>query len=373
MNSQEKPGLYLHIPFCRSKCSYCGFYSIASTSLLHRWLDALKKEMTLYRDRFGSFDSIYVGGGTPSLLDTRDLTTIIDYIFANFSFSHDIEITIEANPCDLTRGKISELKNLGFNRVSVGVQSFNDRILSFLGRKHSADDSERAFTLLRENGFENIGMDLIYGFKGMSMDHWSDTLYRCLTFQPEHVSCYQLTFERHTLFNRFKQKGLITPLSEDEECSYFMATSRVLSDNGYIHYEISNFARDEIYTSRHNRKYWHHIPYLGLGPSAHSFQGSNRWWNVRSIRNYCDALESGRAPIEGCENLTHQQLRLESISLGARTREGIDLEAISHDLQSTQRLTGLQDAGFLHVENGRVVPTTKGFLVADHLPLYLFD
>lgn len=363
----KAPGLYIHIPFCRSKCPYCAFFSVASQSLIPRWAEALKKEVTLYEGRFNRFDSLYFGGGTPSMLDTRVLAGLMDYILVHFDFDPDSEVTIEANPCDLTPEKIRALKDMGFNRVSLGIQSFDDNVLSFLGRNHTAKQAEKALTGLRRFGFKNVSMDLIYGFAGQGGENWIKTLNRAVAFQPEHLSCYQLTIEKKTLFEQWKEKGLLQRLSENEESSSFLTTSQVLDQSGYVHYEISSFARKEAWASRHNQKYWEHAPYLGLGPSAHSFFESSRWWNVRSIRKYCEALESGRPPVEGSENLSEEQLRIESVMLGLRTNNGFDEKMIPNGHQFRNMLPGLLNAGFLSVDNGRVLPTRKGFLVADYL------
>ena len=367
------PGLYVHIPFCRSKCPYCAFYSVASHSLIPLWLGAFKKEVIYYRDRFGRFDSLYLGGGTPTQLEVRALASVMGQIFTHLDFAPDAEITIEANPCDLTQEKITGLRALGFNRINLGVQSFDDRALSFLGRVHTVREAENALESLRSCGFENIGVDLIYGFEGQSLRQWVNTLKRAIAFQPEHLSCYQLSIEMGTPFGRLKDKGLNKSVSEEDQCSYFLKTSQFLENQGYTHYEISSFARERIYYSRHNRKYWHHIPYLGLGPSAHSFCGSSRWWNVRSIRKYSKMLECGKRPIEGKENLSDEQLRLESIALGLRTKEGVDLKEIAHNLRSNEMLSGFCDSGFLRVKSGRVTPTKKGFLVADYLSSCFLD
>ncbi|MEE9418552.1 MAG: radical SAM family heme chaperone HemW [Desulfatiglandaceae bacterium] len=373
MNENQSPGLYLHVPFCRSKCPYCSFYSVPSTKLVPRWLGALQMEAGLYRERFGRFDTIYLGGGTPTLLEVRVLEKIMDCLRAHFDFTPETEITIEANPYDLTPDKIRKLKTLGFNRISLGVQSFDDRTLSFLGRRHTALDAEKALGDLRAFGFENIGLDLIYGFNGQTMKDWTDTLTRAVSFQPEHLSCYQLTIEKGTHFHGRMDLGKIRPLSEKEGYAFFMRTSQFLEDHGYIHYEVSNFARMNTYISRHNRKYWHHTPYMGLGPCSHSFSESTRWWNVRSVRRYCEMIEGGSAPVEGLERLTDQQVLLESISLGSRTAGGFDLSLIPSNPHSSERLMRLQEDGFIRLSNGRVLPTRKGFLVADHLPLYLLD
>ena len=368
----QKPGLYVHIPFCRTKCPYCGFYSLASPSLVPRWLEAFEKEVLYYKDRFGCFDSLYLGGGTPTILTVRDLENIMQQLFSNFRFAQNTEITIEANPVDLTREKTDGIKAIGFNRVNLGIQSFNDRELLFLGRNHTAGDAVGAIEQLRVSGFTNVGVDLIYGFKGQSLKGWVNTLKQALVFRPEHLSCYQLTFEKRTPFWRMKEMGELLPLNEKKEEALFLKTSRFLEDNGYIHYEISNFARETVYCSRHNRKYWVHAPYLGLGPSAHSFQGSTRWWNFRSIKRYCEALEGQKLPVEESEELTKEQMSLESIALGLRTREGFSLEEIHYNPALQDTLAGLQYSGFLRVNNGNVVPSKKGFLVADHLPIYFF-
>ncbi len=298
---------------------------------------------------------------------TESLSSVIDSVFTNFTFDPESEITIEANPCDLTLEKISALKDMGFNRVSLGVQSFDDSVLSFLGRAHTAGQAETALVNLRSHGFENISIDLIYGFEGQPIRDWINTLSRAISFNPEHLSCYQLTIEKKTMFWRLKDRGLFQPLSEEDERSFFLATSQFLEDNGYIHYEVSSFAREKKYYSLHNCKYWNHTPYLGLGPAAHSFRGTRRWWNVSSVRTYCEALEHGRVPIEDSEILTNEQVRFESIMLGLRTRDGLDQDIIMNNHRSRKMLREFQAAGFIRVNNSRVIPTRKGLLVADYL------
>jgi oxygen-independent coproporphyrinogen-3 oxidase len=369
----QAPGLYIHIPFCRSKCPYCGFYSIAATSLIPRWVEAFKKEAALYQERFPVFNSLYLGGGTPTFLEISTLSAMVGHIFDSFDFAPDSEITIEANPSDLTREKIEALKDLTFNRVSLGVQSFDDRILAFLGRTHKAKEAEKALNALRDCGFENIGMDLIYGFQGLSHNKWIDILKKAVTFQPEHLSCYELTFEKRTPFQNLKNRGEIRPLREREACAFFVETSEFLEDNGYIHYEVSNFARDEDRYARHNSKYWNHVPYLGLGPSAHSFIGSKRWWNVRSVRQYSEALERGQAPVLEAEDLSEDQLRIEAISLGLRCAQGFDLKHLSDDPGLYERIAGLEDLGMLKLGKGRVIPTKRGLLASDYLALCCAD
>jgi oxygen-independent coproporphyrinogen-3 oxidase len=368
----EQPGLYIHVPFCRSKCPYCDFYSLANTSLMSDWLDAAAAEMALYKGRFRAFDTLYLGGGTPSFLPDPLLEALMARVRDQFSFSPGTEISIETNPKDLTAEKVAQLKALGFNRVNVGVQSLDDRELSFLGRQHKAEDAVEAVSRLRAAGFENVGMDLIYGLPGQDMEHWLDTMEKALSFEPEHLSCYQLTIENGTLFGRMKKQGELAPIDEESEREFFLRTSEFLARRGYLHYEISNFARQREYTCRHNEKYWHRAPYLGLGPSAHSFQQGRRWWNSRSVRGYCKALKEGRSPVEGEETLSSAQVHLESVALGLRTRKGFERSEILSQTEQ-KRLGELETRGFLRRDGNRVVPTREGFLVAEQIPVYLCE
>jgi len=367
------PGLYIHIPFCRSKCPYCGFYSIASTSLIPRWLDNLKKEIALYPGLFKEpFDSLYLGGGTPTILNPGQLKEIMDCVFARYQFMNDREMTIEVNPGDINMEKSKALKATGFNRVNLGVQSFNDDELMFLGRRHDADDAKEAVKCLRESGFDNIGMDLIYGLPGQSLEAWKNNLERAVEIAPEHISCYQLSIEKGTQFANWKEKGLIEPIGEEAEESFFLITSQFLEDYGYIHYEISNFAKGDEYYSFHNRKYWDHTSYLGLGPSSHSFNGNSRWWDMRSVRGYCEVLERGDTPIEGSEDLTEEQMMMETVSLGLRTMWGFDMNILYRDTEPDKVVSMLEKSGYIYVKDERIIPTKKGFLIADQLPLYFF-
>lgn len=371
MENNSLPGLYLHIPFCQSKCAYCTFYSTTDLSLVPLWLEALKKEIDFYQGHFQPFDSLYLGGGTPSRLSDRELTFLLDLIRSRFVFETGSEITIEANPDDLTLKKIKRFRDSGINRISLGVQSFNDQELMLLGRPHKAQEAEEALSRIRDAGFHNLGIDLIYGLPGQNREGWLGTLDRALSFQPEHLSCYQLSVEKGTRLWGKKKKGQIALPDESEEELFFLATSQALTERGYIHYEISNFARETPFFSRHNQKYWRRSPSLGLGPSAHSFLGNRRWWNVSSLKEYCRALEEGKPPLGGEETLSEEQVHLERISLGLRTIEGVDLEQVTDKETLEKRLPRLVESGFVSLVNQKIVPTLKGFLVADRLPLLL--
>jgi oxygen-independent coproporphyrinogen-3 oxidase len=370
MINDPPPGLYVHVPFCLSKCPYCDFYSTTDNKLIPSWLKALEKELAFYQGQFSSFDTLYLGGGSPSSLSEQQLSNLFELIHSRFHFDPYSEITIEVNPNDLNPSKIKKFRDLGINRISLGVQSFDDQELLLLRRQHTAKDAEKALDWIREAGFKNVGIDLIYGLPGQTKEQWLVSLNKALAFQPEHLSCYQLTIAKGTLFWGLKEKGRLQPISESDEGHFFLTTSHFLQDRGYIHYEISNFTREEKYFSRHNQKYWQRRPYLGLGPSAHSFQENRRWWNVRSLNQYCRALEERRPPIEGQEELTEEQVRMEMISLGLRTKAGLDLSCLGEKQKVEKILPRLIENGWVSVTDNHLVPTLKGFLIADHLPLF---
>jgi putative oxygen-independent coproporphyrinogen III oxidase len=369
MTDSTHPGLYVHVPFCKTKCPYCDFYSVTSLSSVPDWLEATKRETLFYGDRFSRFDSLYIGGGTPSLLPERDLTDLVCSLRGNFSFSDNTEFTVELNPDDITPALRAVLRDLGVNRISLGVQSFDDRELRFLKRRHTADQAVKALEELKGAGFSKAGLDLMYGLPGQTESSWVRTLEQAVGFDPEHLSCYQLTIHEGTPFGKLQAKGEMKPLTEEIESAFFVLTSAFLQDKGYIHYEVSNFAKGEGNLCRHNLKYWKRAPYLGLGPSAHSYLEGGRWWNLRDLQAYCCAALQGKPPVAGSETLTPEQVYLETILLGFRTRDGVDQEVFQGRPETKEVLRHLQQAGVVQVVGGRVVPTVKGFLVADSLPL----
>jgi putative oxygen-independent coproporphyrinogen III oxidase len=364
----SKPGLYVHIPFCRTRCAYCDFYSQTDLSLAPDWLEALKQEARLYRDRFGSFDSLYLGGGTPTALTPHHLKVLVDFLFKGFCFEESLEFTVEANPDDLSQDYVALLKELGVNRVSVGIQSLDDEELAFLRRRHSASEAEMAFDRLRKTGFESLSADLIYALPGQTLDAWFRTLHRALSLQPDHLSCYQLTLERHSPLGVMSARGKIRKIDIEAERRFFLATSRLLEKKGYLHYEVSNFAR-QGHLCRHNLKYWDGSPYLGFGPAAHSFDGNARWWNTSSIQRYIRRLSEGRFPVTGKETLSENDRYMESLVLGFRTKMGIRIETIININALENILKQLEESRLVTIRQGRVVPTREGFLHADGLPL----
>ncbi len=369
MYKDHLPGLYVHVPFCASKCPYCDFFSVTTSSLIPRWLEAVEREAQLQSDRFPVFDSLYLGGGTPSLLGKQELTTLVKGLFHRFRFAPDSELTIECNPDDITDSKANLFRDLKFNRVSLGVQSFDDRELRLLERRHDRRQAENAFDSLLRAGFHNIGIDLMYGLPDQTESHWLQTLRRAVELAPAHLSCYQLTLAEGTPFAQRCEAGLIPTLKEESARTFFLLTSEHLMANGYTHYEISNFSKEDRYMSRHNRKYWHRVPYLGLGPSAHSFAERKRWWNVKSLGTYCDRLIEDRAPVEASEQLSLDQEYLEWLFLGLRTKEGLDMTLVRDHPRANKVFKELLDSGLAICRNRRIIPTAEGFLVADSLPL----
>lgn len=400
------PGLYVHIPFCLRKCAYCSFYSVTDRSLIPAFRSALRREMDLYRGWAACFDTLYLGGGTPSVLAAADLAGLIADIRAAFSITADAEITVEANPGDITLPLLQSLRRAGVNRINLGVQSFDDGSLVLLGRRHTALQAIDAVGRVRDAGFDNIGLDLIYGLPSSATgrepapttvfcwtkpppspageapspeaDHnfavWLATLQTAIGLNPDHISCYQLTLEEKTpLAEQCRRGELILP-DESRQADFFLSTAEILEERGYLHYEVSNFARPGR-ESRHNRKYWGHTPYLGLGPAAHSFSGRERRWNRSSVDAYIRDLESGREPVEARETLSDGQLRMEALFLGFRTRRGICLERFriryGRDLFSDRQdmIASLSLEGLVEIRDGFLRPTRAGMAVADSLAL----
>lgn len=371
----EPAGLYIHVPFCLSKCAYCSFYSSSSLNLIDEFTKAISQEMALYKNIFPSFDTIYIGGGTPSLLSVLQVHDILKAIHFHFHIHRQAEITMEVNPGDVSLKYLQELRGLGMNRLNIGIQSFDDSLLKFIGRRHSARNALAAFDAARAAGFENVGMDFIYGVWGQAMTSWQQTLKKAVALRVEHLSCYQLSLDRKTpLHNHYLQEGLSLP-AENQALDYFLTTSQVLTDAGYTHYEVSNFARTDSLQSRHNVKYWHHTPYLGLGPAAHSFLDNRRWWNKSSVKMYLKSVAGGIKPQDKSEKLSQDALRLEAWFLGMRTKDGIDLAqykaSYGCDLLTDKKpiIDELIRNKLVELTDSRLHPTLAGMAVADSLAL----
>ena len=376
----KKFGIYLHIPFCRRKCGYCDFYSIVDEApLRQRFVDAAVKEIRLHSDneifRNEQVTSVYFGGGTPSLLERPQIANLLEAIRASFSISADCEISLEANPESLSLEKLVFLKSIGFNRISIGAQSFNDDELKKLGRIHSAEQVINSVEWAKKAGFDNISLDLIFAIPGQTTAQWRSNLLQALKLQPQHLSTYCLTYEPETDFGKKLRSGALKKTSEETERIMYLDTIELLEKHNFSHYEISNFARRN-FACRHNQTYWDLSPYLGIGPSAHSYWENHRQWNVRSVANYIEKLDSGNLPIEDEENLSQQQKELEFIFLRLRTGEGISLENYRHSLgkdfllsheSSIRKLSGHPDAPLFQIEDNRFTLTSAGFVFFDEI------
>jgi oxygen-independent coproporphyrinogen-3 oxidase len=318
--------LYVHVPFCVKKCAYCDFYSVVDLSLVDGFVRSLTGEIALRGDHSAHIDTVYFGGGTPSLLSPDRMERILGAIGGNFTVSEGCEITMEVNPGTVDFHYFQTLRRSGVNRLNLGVQSFSDDRLNFMGRIHSAAVAQKALSQARDAGFDNIGLDLIYGLPGDSEGAWIMDLDTALGFRPEHLSCYMLSYEPGTPMHGLVEGGTIVPLGDGAVAGLFKLTSNYLCDRGYIHYEISNFAAGSSHQSRHNQKYWNHVPYLGFGPSAHSFQNGVRSSNHRDVCRYTADLGAGRLPVAETETLTRDQILIEMIMLGLRTAKGVNLK-----------------------------------------------
>ncbi len=369
------PGLYIHIPFCRNKCPYCSFFSVTSLTEKPGFLTALSREMNMYQDAFNRIDTIYIGGGTPSVLTVKEVEELLTRIRHCFSISEDAEITMEVNPADIDLNYLKALNLMGINRLNIGIQSYDENILRFLGRRHSAVQGISALETAREAAFRNIGIDLVYAIPGQNMKSWMNTIETIKSFDIEHLSCYQLSVDPGTPLKSRRTAGEFEMPGEDMQIEFFLNTSLTLESAGYIHYEVSNFAKSMALASRHNQKYWDQSPFLGLGPAAHSFRENRRWWNHSSIERYVQDVEEGRPPVELSETLNPEQLCLEALFLGLRTKKGIHLDNFSRKYtfydwaERKDILTKLEEDGFVEIVDGCLRPSRKGLAVADSLAL----
>ncbi len=319
------------------------------------------------------FDTLYIGGGTPSVLDSAEIDRIVEKAFSLFQITSDPEITIEVNPGTVTPESLKNFRQSGINRINIGIQSFQEGNLKFLGRIHSANEGETAIKWARNAGFENTGLDLISGIPGQTEKSWLSDLEKALMFEPEHLSCYMLTYEHGTPLYMDLKNGRFSTLSESSAASMFGSTGDFLEKNDYIHYEISNFARGENKKSRHNLKYWSDIPYMGFGPSAHSFYGTKRSWNSRNVSDYIKNIESGAPPVEGEENLTRQQQIIEAIFLGLRQKCGIDIGFFNDKFNVrfedifSDTISDLSKKKLITISDNNCALTRKGMVLLDSI------
>lgn len=344
-------GLYIHIPFCKSKCVYCGFYSTVNQKTVEQYVSALEEEMTLRKNETTgeTIHTVYFGGGTPSILQISQLQKIINSIKQHFLVENNAEITIEANPEQLTAEYCKNLKSLGFNRISIGIQSFHDEILQFLGRKHTANEALQAVENAYAAGFDNISIDLIYGVNERDNDLWQKELEIAFRLPIKHFSAYALTVEENSLlYRRIHQHKTVEP-DEDLASIQYKLLSEAVEKSPFAQYEVSNFAI-KGWESKHNSAYWHRVPYIGLGASAHSYDGMHRSWNAPNLNGYLAQIKEGKTYHER-ETLTDIDQYNEFVLLGLRTCAGIDLREME-EIFGPEKTASFQQYFQLDVEKG---------------------
>ncbi|MBS1548405.1 MAG: radical SAM family heme chaperone HemW [Bacteroidetes bacterium] len=371
--------IYIHIPFCKQKCSYCNFHFSTSLHSKDKVLEALCKEIDLRKDELQNktLKTLYFGGGTPSMLSVDELKKIMDHLLIYFDFSHDIEITLEANPDDLTSAYVKDLSQSSINRLSIGVQSFFDADLQLMNRAHNASQADAAIKRAQDSGLDNISIDLIYGSPTSNLELWKKNLNKVVELQVPHLSSYALTIEPKTALNQWVNSGKIVAPNEAHQNEEFFWMSQFLKEHGFEHYEISNFALPG-FQSKHNSAYWRYEPYLGLGPSAHSYNGHNeRSWNVSNNIIYAQNILNHQLPLER-EMLTESDRYNEALMIGLRTKIGVCVEGFKNQF-SEKILTYFQkviapklDSGNLIIENGFLKIPEKHWFMADGIASDLF-
>lgn len=371
-------GIYFHIPFCRKKCNYCDFYSKRESGGTEYLVRSEIAELISRKDYPGDemIDTIYFGGGTPSLLNISQINDILTAVYQNFDVSDECEITFEANPDDLTEDYLSLLRQCNINRLSIGIQSFNDDILKFLGRRHDSSKIEQIIDHARKAGFSNISGDLIFAIPGMDFETYLDSLNKMVNLNLEHISAYSLTIEKGTYFYKLVQNSKLTEVSDEEMLRQFNTTMDVLGANGFVQYEISNYAREGFF-SRHNSSYWNNKNYLGIGPSAHSYNQVSRQWNVSNTAKYCNHVMNG-APYFEIEYLTQYDRFNEYLITGLRMKKGISLNYMINNFdtgiikQFQKEAEKLYESELINNTSGHIVLTRKGMSVADYIIRQLY-
>ncbi|NEN24563.1 radical SAM family heme chaperone HemW [Cryomorpha ignava] len=371
-------GIYVHIPFCKQACTYCDFHFSTSMRNKQNVLDALKKEAKMRVDYLGTepIETLYFGGGTPSLLNAHELTSILKSLRENYNFAHEIEFTYEANPDDLSAEKLNMLVENGVNRLSIGIQSFDDKYLEWMNRAHRSADSVACVKRAHEAGITNISIDLIYGLPNLEISQWKSEIDNALALGVTHISAYCLTVEPATALGFRVRKGTEKPVDDEAASQQFEVLIEKLAAAGFEQYEVSNFAREGFY-SKHNTSYWFGIPYLGLGPSAHSFKPAERAWNVANNSRYIQKIEADELPITS-ENLSLEDQFNEWVMTGLRTKWGLDIlggtQRFKIDLRTGNEnlIEKLVQEKKAELNNGIFRLTKRGFFLADGIASEFF-
>ncbi|MDG4651594.1 radical SAM family heme chaperone HemW [Chryseobacterium arthrosphaerae] len=371
--------IYIHIPFCKQKCSYCNFHFSTSLNFKDEMLRAMKTEIMLRKNELQnkSLKSLYFGGGTPSILSVDEINSLIDEVLKYFSFEKDIEITLEANPDDLDKNFLKQLAGTPVNRLSIGTQSFFEEDLKLMNRAHTASEAESSIKRAQDFGFENLSIDLIYGSPTSNLEIWKENLNKTITLEVPHISSYALTVEPKTALENWISKGKVKSPKEEEQNREFYYLSDFLKDNGFEHYEVSNFAKPGFY-SRHNSAYWKYQEYLGIGPSAHSYNGFDvRSWNVANNQQYNKKLNDKQLAKEE-EILSQEDQFNEMIMIGLRTTWGVDLESLKSKFSDRMQehlqaeIKSKIEEGILIIENNHLKIPEKHWFMADGIASDLF-
>jgi len=371
-------GIYIHVPFCSQACYYCDFHFSTSLKTQDRMLLCINREIESKKHYLNNplIQTIYFGGGTPSLIPTHSIKAIINKINANFKLAKHVEITIESNPEDITEKKIKNWEKIGVNRISLGIQSFRNKDLIYMNRSHNKDHSFIALDLLQRSSINNISIDLIYGFPLLEDVDWVDNLKQALKYRIHHISCYCLTVEKKTALYQFIKKGQQKPLDPKKGARQFLLTRKVLKSAGYNHYEISNFALPK-YESVHNKNYWNRTCYIGVGPSAHSFNGKSRQWNINNNNKYCSSIEKNDHYYT-TEKLTNKNIINEYILISLRTSGGVDLDFLEKYMSQkdfinfNNQTSDFKKSNLLTLVDQKICLTEKGMLFADSISEDLF-
>ncbi len=374
----DSAGIYVHVPFCSAICPYCDFaVTVGKAEARARFVRNLLAEIDTFATAGAAWldgaDTIYFGGGTPSALEPAQIDEILGHIRERLPVADDPWIFLEANPEDTNPDTCAAWRAASVRTLSLGLQSTVDPDLRFLGRRHHRESAIESIEAARHAGFATLSLDLMYALPDQDDARWTRQLDDIVALEPDHVSCYQLTIHDGTHFGKLAEAGRLAEMPDDAQRTLFERTHRRLAEAGIPGYEVSNFARSLEHHSRHNRKYWYHVPYLGLGPSAHSFDGASRWWNRRDTNAWGDAIERGDSPVEERESLTASDLALEAVMLGLRTYDGIDLAHLSSrfglDLVAPNQelLEALAKEAVANVDGARIRPTIGGLAIADTL------
>lgn len=364
--------IYIHVPFCKHKCIYCDFYSIITEESIGRYVNVVCKEISFYSKQYkDEVESIFFGGGTPSLLDVKQIDSILTHLRKNFKFADNIEITLEANPGTVDLKKLIELKNIGINRISIGVQSFDEVELKFLTRIHDKDTAINTILNAEKAGYNNINLDLIFNLPKQTIEIWKKNLNIAVQLPITHISAYSLILEHGTILNKMVLDGKISLQDEDYDADLYEYTIDFLLSNGFIQYEVSNFCKPR-YECKHNMNYWLRKNYLGFGPSAHSFYNDKRWWNFSSLKMYIDSIENKGKAVRSYETIDISKCEQEFVMLALRS-SGLNLIEFEKRFgnrflnQNKTYLLNLEANGYLTNQNSLIKLTKKGYLVCDEI------